>query len=68
MTREMRELEEDKKAMRYETVAIRVKFKNQLVLQGLFRPKEKSLLTLFTLKSLIQFYSLKLKSLLYMNL
>jgi tether containing UBX domain for GLUT4 len=40
MTKQMRELEQDKKAMKYSKVAIRICFKNRQVLQGLFRPKE----------------------------
>jgi tether containing UBX domain for GLUT4 len=40
MTRQMRELEQDKKAMKYSKIAVRVQFKNRLGLQGLFRPKE----------------------------
>jgi tether containing UBX domain for GLUT4 len=40
MTRQMRELEQDKKAMRYTNVVIRVIFQNRQTLQSLFRPKE----------------------------
>ncbi len=40
MTKAMRELEEDKRAMKYEQVVIRIRFRNKFVLQGLFRPKE----------------------------
>ncbi len=40
MTKQMRELEQDKKAMRYSKVAVRICFKNRQILQGLFRPKE----------------------------
>lgn len=40
MTKQMRELEQDKKAMRYPYVAIRVCFKDRSFLQGFFRPKE----------------------------
>ena len=40
MTKMMRELENDKKAMKYEKVVIRIKFQNKFILQGLFRPKE----------------------------
>lgn len=40
MTKAMKELEQDKKAMRYSKVVIRIAFKNRLVLQGFFRPKE----------------------------
>jgi tether containing UBX domain for GLUT4 len=40
MTRQIRELEQDKKAMRYTQVVIRVVFPNRQTLQGLFRPKE----------------------------
>lgn len=40
MTRQMREIEQDKRAMRYSKVAIRICFKNRQTLQGLFRPKE----------------------------
>lgn len=44
-TKAMRELEDDKKAMRYEQVVIRIRFKSSnLVLQGFFRPKEPSIL------------------------
>ena len=39
----MRELENDKKAMKYEKVVIRIKFQNKIILQGLFRPKESGL-------------------------
>lgn len=40
MTRQMRELEQDRKAMRYSQIVIRVAFNDGLVLQGFFRPKE----------------------------
>jgi len=40
MTKQMRELEQDKKAMKYAQVAIRICFKDRRVLQGFFRPKE----------------------------
>ena len=40
MTKKMRELEQDKRAMKYSKVAIRICFKNKQTLQGLFRPKE----------------------------
>jgi hypothetical protein len=40
MTKAMKELEQDKKAMRYSKVVIRIAFKNRFVLQGFFRPKE----------------------------
>ncbi len=40
MTKAMKELEQDKKAMRYSKIVIRIAFKNRLVLQGFFRPKE----------------------------
>ncbi|RMZ95066.1 Tether containing UBX domain for GLUT4 [Brachionus plicatilis] len=40
MTKQMRELEKDRKAMKYSKIAIRIAFKNRMVLQGLFRPKE----------------------------
>jgi hypothetical protein len=40
MTKQMRELEQDKRAMRYTQVVVRVVFKNRQTLQGLFRPKE----------------------------
>jgi hypothetical protein len=43
MTKFMRELEEDKKAMKYEKIVIRVHFRNRMVLQALFRPKEPGL-------------------------
>ena len=42
-TKMMRDLEEDKKAMKYEQVVVRIKFKNSsTILQGFFRPKEPS--------------------------
>lgn len=41
LTKQMRELEQDRKAMKYSKIVIRVVFKNRIVLQGLFRPKEK---------------------------
>lgn len=41
MTKQMRELEQDRKAMKYSKIVIRIVFKNRMVLQGLFRPKEK---------------------------
>lgn len=40
MTRQMRELEQDKKAMRYPYVAVRIYFNDRSFLQGFFRPKE----------------------------
>jgi tether containing UBX domain for GLUT4 len=40
MTAKLRELDQDKKAMKYTKVVMRVLFKNGLCLQGLFRPKE----------------------------
>ena len=40
MTKQMRELEQDRKAMRYTHLVIRVVFKDRQTLQGLFRPKE----------------------------
>jgi hypothetical protein len=40
MTKAMRDLEQDKKAMKYSQVVIRIAFKNRQVLQGFFRPKE----------------------------
>lgn len=40
MTRQMRELEQDKKAMKYPQIAIRVCFRDRKILQGIFRPKE----------------------------
>ncbi|CAF0772899.1 unnamed protein product [Brachionus calyciflorus] len=40
MTKQMRELEKDRKAMKYSKIVVRVVFKNRMVLQGLFRPKE----------------------------
>lgn len=40
MTKKMRELEEDKKVMRYPYIAIRICFKNRSFIQGIFRPKE----------------------------
>lgn len=41
MTKKLRELEQDKKAMKYPQIVIRISFKDGLILQGLFRPKEK---------------------------
>ena len=42
MTKQMRELADDRRAMKYSQVVVRVAgFRDQLVLQGLFRPKEK---------------------------
>ena len=40
MTKQMRELEQDRKAMRYTHIAVRIVFRNKQTLQGLFRPKE----------------------------
>lgn len=40
MTKQMRELEQDRKAMKYSQIVIRIAFKSRLVLQGFFRPKE----------------------------
>lgn len=40
MTKQMRELEKDRKAMKYAKIVVRIAFKNRMVLQGLFRPKE----------------------------
>lgn len=40
MTKQMREQEQDLKALKYPNTAIRVCFKNRTYLQGIFRPKE----------------------------
>ncbi len=58
MTRQMRELEQDKKAMRYTYIVIRIVFKNRQTLQGLFRPKESvSVLYDFVRESLLSVQS-----------
>lgn len=42
MTKQMREMEQDRKAMKYTQIVVRIAFANsRLVLQGLFRPKER---------------------------
>jgi tether containing UBX domain for GLUT4 len=42
MTKQMREMEQDRKAMKYTQIVVRIAFSNsRLVLQGLFRPKER---------------------------
>ena len=49
----MRELENDKKAMKYENVVVRIKLENKFILQGLFRPKETGcVLFLFSLHAI----------------
>ena len=40
MTKQMREYQREKQAMKYSKVVIRICFKDRRVLQGLFRPKE----------------------------
>jgi hypothetical protein len=51
MKKTMRELENDKKAMKYENVVVRIKLENKFILQGLFRPKETGwVLFLFIIK------------------